>query len=304
MASSPDSEICQQVLECLPTGVFAADREGKVTFWNAGAERITGYLKQDVLGRQCNEGFLEHSDCEINTVIGSMVPLLVTLREGRGITTKASLRGKLGHSIPVRLQTILLRNDEGHIQGAVEIFDPISSTAGHNRRQSKLGAAGCLDTLTGVLNHAMIQAHLREQLSLFAVYPVPFAVLSIAIDDLAKLRERFGQAAVDAATRVVAQTMENGLRPTDYLGRWLKQEFLAVLTECGEADVMKVAERLRKMALHADVVFWGDKFHVTVSIGATVACDRDTVGTITGRAERALAQGGENGGNRVVLIST
>lgn len=80
MASSPDSDLCQQVLECLPTGVFAADREGKVTFWNAGAERITGYLKQDVLGRQCNEGFLEHWDCEINTVVGSMVPLLVTLR--------------------------------------------------------------------------------------------------------------------------------------------------------------------------------------------------------------------------------
>lgn len=66
---------------------------------------------------------------------------------------------------------------------------------------------------------------------------------------------------------------------------------------------MRVADRLRKMALHADVVFWGDKFHVTVSIGATIACDRDTVGTITGRAERALAQGSENGGNRVALIS-
>ena len=304
MTSTPDSDIWQQVLECLPTGVLAADREGKITFWNAGAERITGYLKQEVLGRQCNDGFLEHSECEINTIVGSMVPLLVTLREGRGMATKASLRGKFGHSIPVRLQTILLRNDGGHIQGAVEIFDPTSNTATHNRRQSKLSAAGCLDTLTGVLNHAMIQAHLREQMSLFAVYPVPFAVLSIAIDDLAKLRERFGQAAVDAATRVIAQTIENGLRPTDYLGRWLEQEFLAVLTECGDADVMKVAERLRKLALHADVLFWGDKFHVTVSIGATVACDRDTVGTITGRAERALAHGSGNGGNRVALIST
>ena len=66
---------------------------------------------------------------------------------------------------------------------------------------------------------------------------------------------------------------------------------------------MKVGERLRKMALHAEVAFWGDKFHVTVSIGATIACDRDTVGTITGRAERALAQSRDNGGNRVVLIS-
>ena len=81
-------------------------------------------------------------------------------------------------------------------------------------------------TLTGVLNHAMIQAHLKEQLSLFVVYPVPFAVLSIAIDELPKLRERFGQAAVDAATRIIAQTMENGLRPTDYLGRWLEEDSL------------------------------------------------------------------------------
>jgi hypothetical protein len=62
---------------------------------------------------------------------------------------QASLKSKSGHSIPVRLQTIPLRNDGGAILGAVEIFDPTSSTARQNRRQSKLGAAGCLDTLTG-----------------------------------------------------------------------------------------------------------------------------------------------------------
>ena len=232
MTSPPDSMICQQVLECLPTGVFAVDREGKINFWNAGAERITGYLKQEVLGRVCSDGFLEHSEGENNTLTGNAAPVLATLREGRGMAMQASLKSKSGHSIPVRLQTIPLRNDDGGtILGAVEILDPTSSTARQNRRQSKLGAAGCLDTLTGVLNHAMVQAHLREQISLFAVYPVPFVVLCKAIDDLAKLRERFGQAAVDAATRVIAQTLENGLRPTDYLGRWLEQEFLIILTE-------------------------------------------------------------------------
>lgn len=236
MTSPPDSQLCQQVLECLPTGVFAVDREGKIVFWNAGAERITGYLKQEVLGRLYSEGFLEHSEGGDATYDGNMAPVLATLREGRGVAMQASLKGKYGHSIPVRLQTIPLRNDAGYIQGAVEIFDPTSSVARQNRRQSKLSAVGCLDTLTGTLNHAMIQAHLREQLSLFAVYPVPFVVLCVGLDDLAKLRERFGQAAVDAATRVIAQTLENGLRPTDYLGRWLQQEFLIILTECGEAE--------------------------------------------------------------------
>jgi GGDEF domain-containing protein len=42
---------------------------------------------------------------------------------------------------------------------------------------------------------------------------------------------------------------------------------------------------------------------MTVSIGATIACDRDAVATVTDRAERALAQSSENGGNRVVLTS-
>ncbi len=85
MTSPPDSMICQQVLECLPTGVFAVDREGKINFWNAGAERITGYLKQEVLGRVCSDGFLEHSEGENNTLTGNAAPVLATLREGRGI---------------------------------------------------------------------------------------------------------------------------------------------------------------------------------------------------------------------------
>ena len=42
---------------------------------------------------------------------------------------------------------------------------------------------------------------------------------------------------------------------------------------------------------------------MTVSVGATTACERDTVGTIISRAERALGESSQNGGNRVEMIS-
>ena len=116
MTSPQDFDLCHHVLECLPTGVYAVDREGKITFWNAGAEHITGYLKQEVMGRLCSDGFLEHSDAENNTFSGNLVPLLATLREGRGMVTDASLKGKSGHSIPVRMQTIPLRNEHGNVR--------------------------------------------------------------------------------------------------------------------------------------------------------------------------------------------
>ena len=296
--------IHRMVLEALPQGIYVVNRDGKIILWSAGAEQITGYLRQDVLGRSCKDDFLQYSDADTNALEGTLVPLLETMREGHGVTTQLSLHTKAGHSLPVRLHTSLLRDDHGTVLGAFEIFEPVAAPEKHDLRQSKLGAYGCLDPLTGVFNHSLIQAHLRESLSLHLVYPVPFCVMCFAVDDLPGLRKRYGQAGVDAALLAVAQTIENGLRVTDFLGRWMDNEFLAILTECNESDVIKVGERLGRMVRSNGVPWWGDKIHVTVSLGATAVLDNDTVGSIVSRAERALQDSTDAGGNRVALVSS
>jgi diguanylate cyclase (GGDEF)-like protein/PAS domain S-box-containing protein len=304
MTDSSQQSIHRIVLEALPVGVYAVNRQGKIILWSAGAEHITGYLRQDVLGRLREEELLEQSESENDPPQGAPAALLETVREGRAVAAQLYLRSKTGQSIPVQFQSVPLRDDLGRNLGAAKIFAPISVSAIGNRRHSKLGPYGCLDALTGVLNHSMIQAHLKECLSLYTVYPVPFSVLCFAIDNLDKLRERYGQAAVDATLLVVAQTIEHGLRPSDFLGRLLEEEFLAILTECSEADVAKVGHRLSRLVQHAGVSWWGDTFHVSVSIGATTAHDPDTVGSIVSRAEEALRESCAAGGNRVVVIAT
>ena len=87
-------ELYRMVLDSLPVAVCAVDREGKVILWNDGAERVTGYLRQDVLGHLCTDAFLEHSDTENNPLEGSALPLLETMRDGKyvhatGLTTEA-----------------------------------------------------------------------------------------------------------------------------------------------------------------------------------------------------------------------
>lgn len=63
--TDPSNEFCRIVLEALPTGVYVANREGKVTLWSAGAEKLTGYLRQDILGRLSERGarFLSRAPC-------------------------------------------------------------------------------------------------------------------------------------------------------------------------------------------------------------------------------------------------
>jgi two-component system cell cycle response regulator len=295
-------EIYRTVLDSLPVAVCAVNRDGKVILWNDGAERITGLLRQDVLGRMCTDAFLEHADAQNNPLEGAAVPLLETMRKGDCLTAQASLRRKSGQSVSVRLKTVPLRGEDGRMHGAVELFEEIITRTPVERRHNKLAAAGCLDQLTGVLNHSMIHAHLQEALSLHKVYPVPFCAMCIAVDELPKIRERFGQAAVEDTLRVVGQTLDSAVRPTDFVGRWLEEEFLLILNECGESDVLKVGERLSKMVRHSQVTWWGDAWSVTISIGATPAQDMDTVGALLSRAEEGIRKSAEHGGNKIVVV--
>jgi len=305
MTETTDHSLLHRLLlEVLPFGVYVVNREARVILWSEGAEQLTGYLRQDVVGRSCQEELLSHCDSENNPLQGTMIPLLATLHEGRAASGQVSLRVKNGHFLPVQIRTLPLRDERGHLIGAAEIFEEIVPRARDDRRQSKLGAYGCLDGLTGLLNHSMIQAHLKESLSLHLVYPIPFCVMCFTIDELPELRKRYGQAGVDAALRAVAQTLENGLRPTDFLGRWTEHEFMGILPECSESDVIKVGDRLGRLVRNSGVPWWGDKMRVTIAVGATAALDNDTVGSIASRAERALKECADAGGNRVVMVTS
>jgi len=57
-----DAEIYQTVLDGLETGVCIVDQNRRIRFWNEGAEEITGYLRQDVVGRFLRDHLLTTGD--------------------------------------------------------------------------------------------------------------------------------------------------------------------------------------------------------------------------------------------------
>ena len=291
------------ILESLPLAVFAADRDGKIIFWNEETEKITGYLRQDVLGHSCNDEFLEHADSNNNPLLGNAIPLIKSVREGRGDRGRFSVRAKSGQFIAVKMRTLPFRNEMGSVRGAIEIIEEAAPPVLNERRANRLAAYGCLDTATGVLNRGMIEAYLHQSLGIYAKHPVPFCVICVAIDDIFNIQERFGQAAVDAVLRATAQTIQSGVRPTDYLGRWSDLELLAILNVCNETDVITVGDRLRKLVHFSGINWWGDSLHITISIGATPAHDHDRVETIVARAQQALKKSSQPPGNCMVVIN-
>ncbi len=303
MPGMDSPEVLLAVIDTLTVGVSLVDPLGKIVLWNRHAERLTGYLRQDALGRSVREGFLGCMDMENKELSGDAAPAVTALHDGKSVTLETSLRHRSGHRVPARLRVTPLRDDRGAIIGAVESFEENISVSDWERRQGKLAAYGCLDRASGVLNHAMMQSHLREMLGTFSEHPVPFAVLCVALDQLETIKTRHGPGAVASLLRIVGQTLEHSLRPTDSIGRWQENEFLAILQECTAAEARKTAERLRRMVAGAKIEWWGDLLPITLSIGGTEVRNGDTDEEMVRRAEAGMEECRIEGGDRVILES-
>jgi diguanylate cyclase (GGDEF)-like protein/PAS domain S-box-containing protein len=303
MSEFDDPVVLRNVIESLQTGVYLVGKDGKILFWSDGAQRILGHRRQDILGRVERDDLFAQGEGNQTALADALGALAAVFRDGRPVTTDASLRHKDGHRIRVILRAVPVRNGEGAIIGAAESFDEPLSSSAWERRRTKLAGYHCLDEVTGVPNHAITQAHLRENLAIFAEYRIPVSVLAIQIDQLEHFRTTYGPGALGAIFRAVAQTLDTNLRPTDFLGRYSELYFLAILPECGEADVGKVAERMKKMVTYAEVKWWGDDLSVTASFGGAASRTGDTVESLVERAEKSLADSIAAGGNRFELCT-
>jgi diguanylate cyclase (GGDEF)-like protein/PAS domain S-box-containing protein len=301
MKAIEDLEIYRRVLQSLASGVYVVDCEQRVIFWNEGAEAITGYLSQEVLGRRCDEHFPGHVDGENQAMNGPSAPIGVAIRDGKPVSAQVSLRHKSGHPVLVRVRATPIRNGDGTIIGGAESFDQAGAAVDRDNRSSKLEHLGCVDSATGTLNHEYTQTQIREHLETYAEHRVPMSVLMIRVDNIDKLRAHDGNGVVATVMRVAAQTLTNSLRPTDLVGRWKDTEFMALATECNSWEAMKLGDRLRKMIHGAEVTWWGDRIRLSASIGGTSAKVGDTVETIVARARAGLEESIGQGGDRVTV---
>jgi diguanylate cyclase (GGDEF)-like protein/PAS domain S-box-containing protein len=280
-------EVYRALLESLPIGVYLTDRNGQIAFWNTRAEKITGHLGQEVIGHFCHASLL--LQCDENQVLcGAADPLEKTILDGRPRDANIFLQHKEGQRIPVRVRSVPVRDEFGALVGAAECFEERSFRAAETRCPH-LPAAASLDELTQIPDRQAVLAGFSAGLQEFAASQVPFGVLTIGIDNLEHVRQVDGCPAVNAVLYAVAQTLRGGTRPDDLVGRWREDRFTALVAGSAADGLRSCAERLRRLVSLTSVPWWGDRLSVTVSMGGTMAQPGDTVESLLGRAEEALA---------------
>jgi len=303
MPELDDPEIYQTVLDNLQTGVYIVDRNRRIRFWNEGAEQITGYLRQDVVGRFLRDHLLTTGDNVKDLDSDPEDPINLVFRDGKPSILDVSILHKDGYRVPIVLRTMPIRNTRGAVIGAAESFEKNRSASDWTRRQSGFADFGCLDAVTGVAAQSFMETHLRENLITFAEHHIPFGILLVQIDHMDQFRASRGPGVVSTILRVIAQSIENCVRPTDLVGCWGENQFIAILLECKESEVALVGERVRKMIGRSEIEWWGDKFSVTSPVGGAGCRAGDNTEALIARAAASLQESIGKGGNCVTVLS-
>jgi diguanylate cyclase (GGDEF)-like protein/PAS domain S-box-containing protein len=286
------------ILDSISDGVYLCDSERRISYWNPGAERITGYSEEEVTGSSCADGILVHIDEEGNSLCGAGCPLTSTLTEGTAGESQVYLHHKNGYRVPVLVRTSPLRGPEGEIEGAVEVFSDNSALLSALDRLEELRKEAETDPLTGVGNRRSMELKLEASVTERRRLAASAGVLFIDVDRFKDVNDTYGHEIGDEVLKMVARTLGHNLRTSDDLARWGGDEFLILLRNVDANHFTAVAKKLRMLVAGSYLNANGARLHVTVSIGGTLLRSTDTRATLVARADRLLYSSKESGRNR------
>ena len=167
----------------------------------------------------------------------------------------------------------------------------------------KIQDLAAIDDLTRILNRRFGIQRLNEEFSRSVRHGIPMSVFMIDIDHFKIFNDDFGHDAGDAVLKVVAKIINESVRSGDIACRYGGEEFMMVAPGTGQADSVRLAERLRRQ-IETTQIAWGQQnLSVTISIGiATWPMTRVSLAEeLLHKADMALYFAKNSGRNRTAV---
>lgn len=275
-------------------GVVITDPQGRMVDVNQAFERITGYTREEALGRTAQ--FLRSGRDGPDV----MTQLMAELQAHGRCQGEVWSRRKTGEAYAGLLTVSRVDDAAGQPQNYVALFADVTSM---RVQQEKLEHLAHFDALTGLPNRLLLSDRLRQSMAHSLRHHQALAVLYLDLDGFKAINDSHGHDVGDALLVAVAAQMKMALRETDTLARMGGDEFVVVLGPLPGAEACQpLVERLLQAC--ATPLKVGDLLlQVSASIGITLFPQDDSdVDQLLRHADQAMYQAKQLGKNRYHLF--
>ncbi len=287
-----ESRLLQRGIDASPTGILLVDAcqaDMPVVYVNRGFERLTGYSRDEALGRNCR--FLQGAD----TSPEARVQLRRALQQQEEACVLLRNYRRDGSAFWNELTVGPVFDDAGVCTHFFGIQHDISRQIDS---ENQLALASTHDTLTRLLNRAGFENELPAVCSDSAQRGRVVGLLYLDVDGFSPVNDALGRGIGDLLLGQVAKRLTALLPKGGLVARFEADEFVLALPDCAyEQRVDEHAERVLS-AMSEPFVVAGHDLHVSASLGATICQSLvDADFSAIQRANLALRHAKESGRN-------
>ena len=219
-------------------GVMVVDREGKIEILNEAAQKMTGWLDREAVGRHYREVFVLTHEEEGGQVQDPIAAALATERIQK-LDNKAVLVSRDGKRYHLEDSAAPIKDSSGHTIGVVLVFRDVTA---EKEQRKKIEYLSFRDPLTGLYNRRYVEEKLQE---LDSGENLPLSIIVGDINSLKLANDIFGHSYGDQLLQRTAEALRRVLRTGDIIARWGGDEFLVLLPHTGAREAEKIVARIK-----------------------------------------------------------
>lgn len=270
------------LLDSLDEGVYFADHQRKITYWNKAAEKMTGYKTQEVLGRWCGNNILCHIDEQGNNLCEGECPLSHTLQTGQPSEQRVYLHHKEGYRVPVMVHVNPVFGNGDRPIGAVELFTDLSTGEAMLKNAHGEDTAGYYfsNSLTGLPNRRYLEMNLKMKLFEWKEFERPFGIFALKMEDLENIKKDYSPNAFEKMMKTYCETIIHNLNTCDIVGEWQEGVFLGLVGRADQEKLTANANHYRVLLEKTDLPENGKPTSLSFSVQTALTEKNDTLETL------------------------
>jgi len=288
-------------LSSLAEAIITTDAQGRISYLNPAAERMTGSGADQAVGKTLEDlvGLVDEMD---RRLLSDPVRQALTSGAPVNLSRRALLLSRAnGSERSIELSASPIRNDAKEVIGAALLLHDVTELRGLARQMSYQATH---DALTGLVNRREFERRLEEATESGHRGEGQHVLCYLDLDRFKVVNDTSGHLAGDSMLREVAKVLRDAVRDSDTVARLGGDEFGVLLIGCPLDKARQIADDVCRAV--GDYRFvWKDKiFNIGVSIGLVeISRESGTLEELLAAADSACYVAKKQGSGRVAVYS-
>jgi diguanylate cyclase (GGDEF)-like protein/PAS domain S-box-containing protein len=294
-----DERDLSELIEIIPDAALVVNNDGEIVLVNELAASMFGYAHAELKGSKLAMLLPPEIRAQHEQHVGSFFQTQQNRPMGRGFRFLGVRKNGESFHVDIMLSHVQVKQ-QSYAIAFIRDATQFKQTEEKIRRELESERKQALtDYLTGLANRRAFYQELADDIAELRAGHHTFAVALIDLDDFKLVNDNFGHDEGDKALQVIATSIKEACRGSDFVARIGGDEFATIHPGATLADAATILERVRENVLLATQ---DHGWQVSLSIGVCYCeyfSEHCTVETILRVADQAMYSGKREGKNRI-----